>query len=215
MLDLTIYAIAGPQDYPTDSIEVAFEKMGHVIESGVTFFQYRDKGMAFPQLGQREQLVAALRAVAKLEKVTFIIDDDVKLALNVHADGIHVGQSDLALEKLVPQLPTDMILGLSINNLSEMTAVDNTRIDYLGLGPIFPTNSKADASASLGVEYASEILNANQLHLPVVGIGGIQLKDLPALKQTGLNGVAVISLLTQAQDVAATVSAMKESWQNA
>ena len=85
-------------------------------------------------------------------------------------------------------------------------------IDYLGVGPVFATTTKADAATPLGLDGLATTLNANAKQLPTVAIGGITLEDLPALHQSGVDGVSVISLLSEAPDVRTVIDEMKEQW---
>lgn len=210
--NLTRYAIAGPQDFPNDTKALAAQKMVQILSQDITVFQYRDKGTHWGNQADRTQYVLALRHSALAHGVPFIVNDDMQLALDVGADGVHIGQSDEALVSIKKRLPEEMGLGLSINTLQQMKQVTDTRIDYLGLGPLFATSSKADATDPIGVENIARYQEANALNLPIVGIGGIRLEDLHDLKKSDLAGVAVISLLTQALDLDETIKQMKMMW---
>ena len=143
----------------------------------------------------------------------FIVDDDVALAIAVEADGILVGQDDMPTTDVVAQVAGQMIVGLSVRNKAEMVAAQSVMgIDYLGVGPVFATTTKADAATPLGLDGLATTLNANAKQLPTVAIGGITLEDLPALHQSGVDGVAVISLLSEAPDVRTVIDEMKEQW---
>ncbi len=106
-----------------------------------------------------------------------------------------------------------MIVGLSVRNVAEMQAAQAVAgLDYLGVGPIFATTTKADAADPLGLAGLTTVLAHNEHHLPTVGIGGISLATLPALTRTGLDGVAVVSLLSQAPDATMVVQKMTSLW---
>jgi len=209
------YAIAGPQNFKNMNRDDALQSMNNIIASGITMFQYRDKGTIWLNQVDRQEYVQALRNTALKYEVPFIINDDVALAVLVHADGVHVGQKDESIDIVKQQLSDDMILGLSINNLAEMQQVSDNRIDYLGLGPIYPTQSKSDASEAIGIDAISEYLGVNKLGLPIVGIGGITLDNMSELKKAGLDGVSVISLLTESKHPEQMVQEMKEVWEKA
>ncbi|AIG65518.1 thiamine phosphate synthase [Weissella tructae] len=211
---LALYGIAGPQNFKDTTKADALTRMKDIIASGITAFQYRDKGTTWESSAERVSYVQELRDYAKHQGVPFIINDDVALALAVGADGIHVGQNDMKLEDFLQMIPTDMYVGLSINTLTEMQDVLNPRIDYLGLGPIYPTLTKKDATPSIGVPAIPAYLDVNRLGLPIVGIGGISLDNMAELKTAGLDGVAVISLLTEAPDLARTLTEMTHIWEN-
>lgn len=157
-----------------------------------------------------------MREKARELAVPFIVDDDVALAIAVEADGIHVGQDDMPITDVVTQVAGQMIVGLSVFNKAEMVADQSVMgIDYLGIGPVFATTTKADAATPLGLDGLTMTLNANTQQLAtvaIVAIVGITLTDLPALRQSGVDGVAVISLLSEAPDVRSVIDEMKAKW---
>lgn len=210
---LSLYGIAGPQNFVGSDQIVALQRMKEMISSGITIFQYRDKGTHWANRQEREVYVKELREYAKQQNIPFIINDDVDLALAVSADGVHVGQNDMQLTEVLKRVPTDMYVGLSINTLTEMQNVLNPRVDYLGLGPIYPTQTKKDATPSIGLAAIKLYLEANRLGLPIVGIGGISLDNMADLQRAGLDGIAVISLLTESENVKTTVLEMKNIWE--
>ena len=119
------------------------------------------------------------------------------MARELSADGIHVGQEDDSVSKIRKLIGQEMFLGLSVSNDEELKAAQRSGADYLGIGPIYPTNSKADAAKPIGIGHLRKMLLVNQV--PIVGIGGITENSLTELSKIGLDGVAVISLLTEAK----------------
>lgn len=212
--DLRFYGVAGPQDFPSENLESNMISIKNIIKSGITAFQYRDKGTRWESPEQRIKFVNDLRLYAKDKHIPFIVNDDIKLALTVKADGIHVGQNDTSINLVKKQIPSSMWLGLSINKLSEIDNFSDKRVNYLGLGPIYPTNTKADAGNAIGTKQLDLYLKANHLKLPIIAIGGINLENMEILKSQGLDGIAVISLLTQSNDVNQTVKTMKSIWED-
>lgn len=207
---LQCYLVAGPQDYPSLNLVEFIAKINLLMQAGVTTYQFRDKGTRYKNQNERLNVVMQLQSLAKKWQVLFIVNDDVALAQKIHADGLHVGQSDQVQAALKLPQSRDMVVGLSVSNLSELKQAQTSGADYLGIGPIFTTQSKKDAAPALGLIELAKILSHN--HLPIVGIGGITEKDLPNLAQLGLDGVAVISMLTQASNPATAVQKIKGAW---
>lgn len=206
------YFVAGSQNFPDLTLAEYEERVALIMKSGITAYQFREKN---PDLStdEKQELAIRLREKARELDVPFIVDDDVALALAVEADGIHVGQDDMPIADVVKRIAGQMIVGLSVRNETEMVAAQSVAgLDYLGVGPVFATTTKADAAAPLGLKGLATALNSNTKQLPTVAIGGIKLEDLPALQQAGVDGVAVISLLSEARNVRAVINDMKEKW---
>ena len=208
ILDLRLYFIAGPQDFPNLSIDDAIEQISVIIKSGITVYQFRDKGTIYKNKKQRFEVAKRLQKVAQESAVSFIVNDDVKLARELSADGIHVGQEDESVSKIREQIGQEMWVGLSVSNDEELKAAQISGADYLGIGPIYPTNSKSDAAEPIGTNHLRKMLLSNQL--PIVGIGGITENSLTELSKIGLNGIAVISLLTAAENAKKIVQKIKQ-----
>ena len=158
-----------------------------------------DGGATFVQLREKELSPAALleeaRALAKLchaRHVPFVVDDNVEVALAAGADGVHVGQSDMAARRARALLGPDKILGVSAHNAAEALAAQADGADYLGCGAAFVTGTKLDAQTMRAVTAA--------VNIPVVAIGGIEESNILQLQGRGLAGVAVVSAIFAAQD---------------
>ncbi|WP_256083390.1 thiamine phosphate synthase, partial [Staphylococcus aureus] len=118
--------------------------------------------------------------------VPFIVNDDVCLAKEINADGIHVGQDD-AKVKEIAQYFTDKSIGLSISDLDEYAKSDVTHVDYIGVGPIYPTPSKHDAHIPVGPEMNATFKEMNP-QLPIVAIGVINTNNVAPIVEAGANG---------------------------
>ncbi|KRN75382.1 hypothetical protein IV73_GL000547 [Weissella kandleri] len=208
---LARYLVAGPQDYAQLTLAEFTERIVTLMQAGITLYQFRDKGYTYQNADERLQLVQKLVHLGQQFNVPVIINDDLDLALTVQAAGVHVGQDDLAIEQVLRHKSANFWVGLSVRNLTEMKAAQALAVDYLGVGPLMPTQTKVDAAPALGLRRLKTLLEHN--HHATVGIGGIKLSDLKSLAQSGLDGVAVVSLLTQAPDPVAMVQAMRKSWQ--
>lgn len=202
---LNVYFIAGTQDFhPTGG------NLLHCLESalqqGITCFQLREKGAnALQDAAATEALARECQALCRRYRVPFFINDDVALALKIGADGVHVGQEDMPVEEVAARCGGKLVLGLSVNTLEQarhFAAIEG--IDYFGVGPIFATRSKADAKAVVGPALLQAIRAAG-IDKPLVGIGGITTDNAAEVRQAGADGVAVISAITRAQDIAAAI----------
>jgi len=158
--------------------------------------QYRSEKLTHEQ--QREQ-VRPVQAYLRSVNVPLIINDNVQLAVEIDADGIHIGQDDMPVPEARALIGPDKILGLTVTTPEQMAAVDTELVDYLGCGPVFPTITKEDAPPPMGVEGWAEL--ARMSPLPVVAIGGLNRERTAAIRATGLAaGVAVVSAICSAEN---------------
>lgn len=206
---LKAYFICGTQDLRPDQDLV--ETVQTALRAGITAYQFRDKGAGSTLTPETRLTVAKrLKDLCHLAYVPFIVDDDVELAKRVHADGIHVGQSDEGVQSVIAEMGDQAFIGLSCSNEAEIKAANAIDgIAYYGSGPVFPTGSKADADPVIGLDGLQHLVELATR--PVVGIGGITVDQLPAVIKTGAAGSSVISMIAGSSDVAGTVKAMKEA----
>lgn len=204
---LRLYFVAGTQDcqhLEGDPQQNLLQILQQALKAGISCFQFRDKGEGSlakePKL--QYQLALQCRDLCRQYSVPFVVNDDLELALAVDADVIHVGQQDTSVESIMARRTKKLLLGLSINNMQEALAnKDNPHIDYFGVGPVFPTQSKADHSPALGVEIFRQLREAG-ITKPCVAIGGINQQNAQQLRKLGADGIAVISAITQASNIA-------------
>ena len=128
----------------------------------------------------------------------FIINDNVELAKKIDADGVHVGQSDMAAQDVRAIIGPDKILGVSTHTVEEAILAEKMGADYLGVGAVFPTGSKEDCWV-LTHELCKEICNA--VKIPVVAIGGVKKENIKELKGLGFAGMSVISAIFAAENI--------------
>ena len=140
--------------------------------------------------------------------VPFVINDNVKIALAVDADGVHVGQSDMEAGKVREKLGPDKIIGVSCKNVEQALLAKKHGADYLGVGAIYPTGTKKDADA-VTPGMLAKICQA--VDIPVVAIGGLNKEHLELLKGTGVDGIAVVSALFAADDIEKAAEELKEA----
>jgi thiamine-phosphate pyrophosphorylase len=136
--------------------------------------------------------------------VPFVINDDVLLAVELNADGVHVGQSDMDVADVRSLIGSDMLLGVSVQNVDQAIKAQNQGADYLGVGAVFPTGSKDDADE---VSHETLRMICEAVSIPVVAIGGINRDNVEQLAGSGISGVAVISAIFAQTDI---FSATKE-----
>lgn len=181
---------------PLEIIEAA-------LKAGVTMFQLREKGEGALQGESYIRFAKECQHLCRQYQVPFIVNDDVELALTLDADGIHVGQEDLAIKEFRKMSP-GKIIGVSVHTLMELNEAIINGADYVGIGPIFTTKSKADAIQS-SLVFLVEARNA-QPTFPMVAIGGITIQNSHLVRQTGANGVAVISEIAESKDILYTIT---------
>lgn len=171
-----------------------------IIKAGATFIQLREKNLSF------EQFVAEAEEIKRITdkyRVPFVINDDIQVALKVNADGVHVGQNDMMAQDVRKLIGPDKILGVSAQTVEQAVAAEKNGADYLGVGAVFNTSTKLDAD-SVSYETLQEICNS--VSIPVVAIGGINKNNVPRLKGSGIDGVAVVSAIFAQPDVSAATS---------
>lgn len=172
------------------------ETVKRAVEGGVTIVQYRSEQLNY---GEQRAQVLPLQTYLRSVGVPLIINDNVLLAVEIDADGIHIGQDDMPVAEARALIGPDKILGLTVTNAEQMSAVDTKLVDYVGCGPVFPTITKEDAPPPMGVEGWAAL--ARMSPLPVVAIGGLNRARTAAIRATGLAaGVAVVSAICAAED---------------
>ena len=191
--DLNLYLVT---DAPERCRYGLLETVRRAVAGGVSIVQYRrdleDHAAVLVE-------VLPLRDFLRGAGVPLIINNDVELAVEIGADGIHIGQSDMPVAEARALIGPEMILGLTVANDAEMDAVDATLVDYVGCGPVFPTISKDDAPADLGVAKWAEL--AARCPVPICAIGGLDVERSRAVRATGhCDGIAVVSAICAAED---------------
>lgn len=171
-----------------------YEQVEATLQNGATCIQIREK-----ELGDETFLEEAkeMAALCKRYHVPLIINDNVEIAIACHADGIHVGQEDMKASDVRKRVGEDMIIGVSAHTVEEALEAVENGADYLGLGAVFTTSTKADVDV-MSFETLKEICAA--VNVPTVAIGGISKENVMKLSGSGVDGVAVISAIFGAED---------------
>ena len=202
---LEVYFIMGTANCLKDPLET----LEHALKEGITCFQLREKGdIRLTGIAYEEFAVACQRLCQKY-RVPFIINDDVELAIRLKADGIHVGQDDVAISTFRERVK-DMIVGVSVHTLEEMELAVQNGADYVGIGPIYNTFSKPDAKSPAGLHFLRAI-REEYPDFPMVGIGGISEENAQKVRRAGADGVSVISVICQSEDIDRTIHHLR-SW---
>jgi thiamine-phosphate pyrophosphorylase len=172
--------------------------VAEAVAAKVRVVQYREKQ------GLTCELVAEARQLRELcRRIIFLVNDRVDLALEVGADGVHLGQEDLCYHEARKLMGPDKIIGVTVHTVAEALAAQAGGADYLGVSPIFSTATKADAGAPTGVALLNEI--RRRVTLPLVAIGGITLANAPAVIAAGADAVCAISAVVTRPEVKAEI----------
>ena len=180
------------------------------LKGGITLFQFREKGEGALEGKDKVELAIKLQNLCKKYNVPFIVNDDIELALEIDADGVHVGQDDLGVDEIRKLMP-DKIIGLSIGNEEELKQSKVEYVDYVGVGPVYVTQSKDDAGGAIGYE-GLELMRRFLPQMPLVAIGGIQTQHIKDVMKTNVDGVSIISAISYSDNIEKTVREMIEQF---
>nr|WP_320146290.1 thiamine phosphate synthase [uncultured Anaeromusa sp.] len=175
--------------------------------NGATLVQLREKN-ASSRFFYEEAL--AVREVTRKLEIPLIINDRLDIALAVGADGLHVGQEDLPLSIARHQLGKEALIGVSVHSVEEAVTAQAGGADYVGIGSLFPTSTKNDVQQ---LSWADVQAMREVLHIPAVGIGGIAAANLREVRQSGLDGAAVVSAILSAKDIGGTTRELRQIWE--
>lgn len=167
----------------------------NALDAGCRFVQYREKKKSTREMIEEAQV---LKNICK-ERAVFLVDDRVDVALAVDADGVHLGQNDMPVSIARSILGEEKIIGLTVHNVEEAVEAEKLGVDYIGLAPIFKTETKEDSGEPCGVEALEEI--RNKVDLPIVAVGGINMNNVREVIRKGADGVAAVSAVLESDDV--------------
>ncbi|MBQ3437025.1 MAG: thiamine phosphate synthase [Fusobacterium sp.] len=171
------------------------EQIEEALKGGITCLQLREKEMK-----ENEFLEEALKVKKICEKYNtpLIINDNVNVAIKCRADGIHVGQNDMSVSEIKKIIPNSMIVGVSVQTLEQALEAEKSGANYLGVGAVFSTNTKLDATVLQREELRKICENTT---IPTVAIGGIKKDNMKNLIGTGIDGVALVSAIFSVDDI--------------
>lgn len=199
--DMLLYAVT---DRSWLRGETLYEQVEKALRGGATFMQLREKDLEADKFLNEARQIKAL--CAKYH-VPFVINDNVDIAMAVDADGVHVGQSDMEAGDVREKLGPDKIIGVTVKTVEQAVKAQERGADYLGVGAVFVTSTKADAT-----EISHELLReiCDSVTIPVVAIGGIQSDNMMQLKGTGIDGIAVVSAIFAGEEIERATRELKE-----
>lgn len=189
-IDLSLYLVTEE----SIAIEELTKIIAESVSGGVSIVQLREKNNSSLSFYKK---ASALKQLLNELSIPLIINDRVDIALAVGADGIHIGQDDLPLPVVKKVVPEDMIVGVSVSTLEEALEAERNGADYIGVGSVFPTKTKQDATL-MALEDLGEICRS--VSIPAVAIGGITADNMSALSDSGLSGTAVVSAIMNADN---------------
>ena len=199
--DLVLYAVT---DRSWLGEETLYRQVEKALKGGATFIQLREKKL---DEGSFLEEAKEIQKLCRQYQVPFVINDNVDIAARIDADGVHVGQSDMEAGDVRKKLGPDKIIGVSAQTVEQALRAQEHGADYLGVGAVFPTGSKEDAT-----EVSHETLKAicDAVDIPVIAIGGINSGNVSELRGTGICGVAVISAIFAKKDICAAAAELKK-----
>ncbi|MEG0570829.1 MAG: thiamine phosphate synthase [Oscillospiraceae bacterium] len=189
---MRLYAVTDRSWLNGNTLESQVEK---ALKGGVTCIQLREKHISDDEFLQEAYKIKEL---CHRYSVPFIINDNVDIAIKCCADGVHVGQEDMTSCDVRKKIGNKMILGVSAHTLEQAIDAQENSADYIGVGAMFSTSTKLDADA-VSNETLKEICSA--VSIPVVAIGGINKDNIKLLRDTGINGVALVSAIFASENI--------------
>lgn len=181
-----------------------YDDVREAILGGASLIQLREKNLGYEAFKYQ---ALELKELCREFNVPFVINDNVMLAKDVDADGVHVGQEDMKASDVRALIGPDKILGVSVRTPEEALLAESNGADYLGAGAVFHTGSKSDA-VDITHETLKEICSA--VKIPVVAIGGINAENIHELSGSGIKGVAVISAIFASENIREAARHLRE-----
>lgn len=196
-----LYAVTDRKALKGVSLYTAVEK---AIRGGIDILQLREKELSYDEFLKEAIEIGQL---CRENNITFIINDNIDIAIESDADGVHIGQIDITADEAGKRLGKDKIIGVSAHNVWEALRAVEMGADYLGAGAVFPTISKSDVT-KLEITTLRDI--ALSVDIPVVAIGGIDENNIRLLRGSEISGVAVISAVFSAEDIEGQTRLLKK-----
>jgi len=189
-IDYSVYLVT---DRPLCLGRDLLDIVGQAVQAGAGIVQLREKHASTREF---VELARATLEITRKAAVPLLINDRLDVALAADADGVHIGQSDMAYRDVRDILGPDRIIGLSIDTWEQLQEASSLDLDYLGIGPVFPTTTKTDTSEEWGIEGIKKARKRSP-H-PFVGIGGVTRENAEAVIAAGAHGIAVVSAICSA-----------------
>lgn len=203
--DTDIYAITDSRLSLGRSVN---DVVAALLDSGVKIIQYREK---WKKAGEMLRECEALREMTRSAGAFFIVNDHISIAQLVEADGVHIGQEDLPLAKVRELVGEHCVIGLSTHSPQQAMEAVKNGADYIGVGPIYATQTKEDVCAPVGLEYLRYV--AENISIPFVSIGGIKRHNIADVVRHGGKCCCLISEIVGAHDITARVREIRACMQ--
>lgn len=200
--DIRLYAVSDRQW--SENTEEFLKRIEDCLKNGVTMLQLREKNTSYDEF---RTLAQSVKPLCRKYGVKFIINDNVTLAKEVDADGVHIGQGDGSVIDARKILGDDKIIGVSSHNVEEAVKAQREGADYLGCGAAFGTSTKNDAGA---IKHSVIADITHSVDIPVIAIGGINSDNITRLENLGLDGVAVVSAIFAADDTTKATKKLRQ-----
>lgn len=201
-LDTDLYCLTA-EEYSNGRCNI--EVVKEMIASGVKIIQYREKGK---KLLEKYNECMKIRELTGEAEVTFIVNDDIDIAMMVKADGVHIGQDDLPVEKVRELVGDEMIIGVSTHSPEQAQDAIRRGADYIGVGPIYKTFTKKDVCEPVGLEYLDYAVK--NVNIPFVAIGGIKEHNIHEVRSRGARCIAMVTEIVGAEDIRKKIESIRE-----
>lgn len=183
--------------------------VGAMIRAGVKIIQYREKDK---KLAAKYDECLEIREMTRRAGVTFIVNDDIHVAMLVGADGVHIGQDDLPIEAVRRLVGEEMIIGLSTHSPRQAREAVERGADYIGVGPIFKTHTKKDVCEPVGLEYLDYAVQ--NVNIPFVAIGGIKESNVGDVASRGAKCIAMVTEIVGAEHIEEKIKNIRRKLRN-
>ncbi|NLY43424.1 MAG: thiamine phosphate synthase [Clostridiaceae bacterium] len=201
--DTDLYCLTG-EEYSLGRSNI--EVVRQMIEAGIKIIQYREKEKK--ALYKYEEC-KKIREMTRDAGVTFIVNDDIDIAILVDADGVHIGQEDIPIEEVRKLVGEEMIIGVSTHSPEQAQDAVARGADYIGVGPIYKTYTKKDVGEPVGLEYLEYV--AKNVSIPFVAIGGIKEHNVAEVVKHGARCVAMVTEIVGAKDIAKKIEDIRKA----
>lgn len=176
-----------------------------MISADISVIQYREKDK---KIRDKYQECLKIRELTREAGVVFIVNDNIDLALAVGADGVHIGQDDLPPEKVRELMGGKMLIGLSTHSPSQARDALKAPVDYIGVGPIYPTKTKKDVCDPVGLTYLEYVVK--NVNIPFVAIGGIKEHNIAEVSARGARCIALVTEIVGATNIQVKIKALRK-----
>ena len=176
-----------------------------MMEAGIKVIQYREKDK---KVREKYNECLKIREMTQQAGVTFIVNDNIDIAISVKADGVHIGQDDMPIEKVRELVGEEMIIGLSTHSPEQAQDAVRRGADYIGVGPIYKTYTKKDVCDPVGLEYLEYVVK--HIRIPFVAIGGIKEHNLHEVRERGAACIALVTEIVGAEDIREKIGSIRQ-----